>query len=66
MSTTVHKTLIHGPEVLEKCILPIGQLSEDASGAINKEIKKYREGFERKTSRIENLDYTFKTLLVFF
>ena len=38
MPTTVHKILIHGPEV-EKCILPIGQLSEEASEARNKDIK---------------------------
>ena len=60
MPTTVHKILIHGPEVIEKCILPIGQLSEEASEARNKDIKKYREGFARKTSRIENLDDIFK------
>ena len=48
MPTTVHKILIHGPEVIEKCIFPIGQLSEEASEAKNKDIKKYREGFARK------------------
>lgn len=30
MSTTVHKVLIHGPNIIEASIMPIGQLSEEA------------------------------------
>ena len=43
MSTTVQEILIHGPEVIEKPF-----------EARNKDIKKYRERFARKISRIEN------------
>ena len=38
MPTTVHKILIHLPEVIQKCILPLGQLSEETSEASNKDI----------------------------
>ena len=62
MSTTVHEILIHGPEVVENCIHTIGQLSKEAFEARNKDIKKYREGFARKTSRMEKLDEIFKML----
>ena len=30
MPTSVHKILIHGPEIVAHALLPIGQLSEDA------------------------------------
>ena len=38
MPTTVHKILIHEPDVVENFILLTGQLSEKASEATNKDI----------------------------
>lgn len=52
MSPTVHKILMHGAQVMEDAILPIGQLSEEAAEARNKHYRKYRVDFARKFSRI--------------
>lgn len=51
MSPTLHKFLIHGPEIIAHALLPIGQLSEEAQEARNKDFKNYRERFSRKCSR---------------
>lgn len=51
MPTTVHKYLIHGNEIISKALLPIGQLSEEAQEARNKDFKNYREHHSRKNSR---------------
>lgn len=51
MPTTLHKFLIHGPDVIASALLPIGQLSEEAQEARNKDFKCYREHFSRKCSR---------------
>ena len=45
MSPTIHKVLIHGPTIIDKAILPIGQLGEEAQEANNKMFKWYRGGF---------------------
>lgn len=63
MPTTVHKILIHSPQVISSAILPIGQLSEEAQEARNKDIKKYREGFSRKFSRRQTMEDVFNLLL---
>lgn len=52
MPATVHKILIHGADVMNNMILPIGQLSEDAQEARHKEYRFFREHNTRKTSRI--------------
>ena len=64
MPTTVHKVLIHGPEIIQWAPLPIGQMSEDAQEARNKDIKKYRENFARKNSRTATMQDVFNRLLV--
>lgn len=64
MPTTVHKILTHGPEVIKSAILPIGQLSEEAQEARNKDIRKYREGHSRKFSREQTMCDIFNHLLV--
>lgn len=64
MPTTVHKLLIHGPLIISHALLPIGQLSEDAQEARNKDIKRYREDFARKSSRIKTMEDVFHRLLV--
>lgn len=36
MTPTMHKILLHGADIIENAILPIGQLSEEAAEARNK------------------------------
>jgi hypothetical protein len=57
MPPSVHKILIHRPYIVASFFLPIGQLSEEAQESRNKNIKKYREHFTRKSSRIETEIY---------
>lgn len=64
MPTTVHKVLIHASQIIEYAPLPIGQLSEDAQEARNKDIKKYRESFSRKFSREKTMLDVFHWLLI--
>jgi hypothetical protein len=51
MPPSVHKVLIHGSEVIKTAALPIGQLSEEAQEAKNKDFKFVREHHTRKISR---------------
>lgn len=51
MPVTVHKILIHGSAVISAAILPIGQLSEEAQEARNKDFKAFREYHTRKCNR---------------
>lgn len=52
MSSTVHKLLIHGADIIaSNNIVPIGSLSEEASEARNKDFRKFREHHSRKKSR---------------
>lgn len=61
---TVHKVLIHGSEVIEHGLVSIGELSEEAAEARNKDIKKFRLNHTRKTSRIAtNTDLLNRLLL---
>lgn len=64
MPITVHKILIHGPQIIESALLPIGQLSEDAQEARNKDIKKYRKAFSRKCFRTKTMEDVFNWLTV--
>ena len=52
MSPTLHKILMHGATVISHSILPIGQLSEEASEARNKHFRRYRQNFSRKFDRV--------------
>lgn len=63
MSPTVHKVLLHGAAVIRSLIVPIGQLSEEALEAGNKEFKKIREFHSRKTSRKDNCEDIMHHLL---
>lgn len=64
MTPTLHKILIHGPQVIEKALLPIGQLSEEAAEARNKYIRQYRQNFARKFTRTEcNVDILNRLLI---
>lgn len=64
MSTTTHKILIHGHEIISSCLLPIGQLSEEALEARNKDFKYFREHYSRKTSRTNTLHDIFNRMLI--
>lgn len=64
MSPTLHKFFIHGPEIIKYALLPIGQLTEEAQEARNKDFKFYREHFSRKCSREKcNLDVLNRMLI---
>jgi hypothetical protein len=41
MPASVHKILLHGADVIKHCLLPIGELSEEASEARNKQYKSF-------------------------
>lgn len=53
MPVSVHKILFHGKDIITSCVLPIGQLSEEAQEARNKDNRKFRELFTQKTSRVD-------------
>lgn len=64
MTPTLHKILIHGATVIEKALLPIGLLSEEAAEARNKHFRQYRQNFTRKFSREAcNMDVLNRLLL---
>lgn len=64
MPTSIHVVLVHGPLIVERAPLPIGQLSEEAQESRNKDIKRYREHFTRKCSRESTMTDIFHWLLV--
>lgn len=49
--TSLHRILVHGPEIIDSFALPIGQLSEQALEASHKHFKKFRRDHSRKFSR---------------
>ena len=59
-SQSLHKILIHGPEIIENLVLPIGLFSEEAR---NKEFKCYREHHSHKVSRTKTNKDVMKRLL---
>lgn len=54
MPASIHKLLMHSKDIIQACILPLGQLSEEAQEASNKEYRRFREHFSRKSSRINS------------
>ncbi|XP_050530607.1 uncharacterized protein LOC126899604 [Daktulosphaira vitifoliae] len=64
MPSSVHKILIHGADVINAALLPIGQLSEEAAEANNKEYKKFREHHTRKNTRYNTNEDLIHMLLV--
>lgn len=64
MSASVHKVLVHGSDIIEHADLPIGELSEEAQEARNKDCKYYKEHNTRKSSRLlTNLDLLHMLLI---
>lgn len=64
MPTTVHKILMHGQQVIKNALLPIGQLSEEAQEAMNKDFKNFRQGYSRKMSRVKTNEDILHWLLL--
>lgn len=50
MPTSCHMILLHGSQIVESFFVPIGQLSEEAQEAKNKDFKRVRENNTRKSS----------------
>ncbi|XP_044572242.1 uncharacterized protein LOC123257406 [Drosophila ananassae] len=64
LPSSVHKILIHAPDVIKYALVSIGELSEEAAESRNKDVKKYRLNHTRKTSRIAtNRDLINRLLL---
>jgi len=59
MSPTVHKILVHGADIINLCIVPVGCLCENASEARNKHYKMDRRSHARKNSRLSNMADAF-------
>lgn len=64
MPTTVHKILLHGKDVIQNSLLPIGQMSEEAQEACNKFLRKFREDFTRKCSRKKTMEDLFVRMML--
>lgn len=64
MSSSVHKLLIHKEAIITNFIIPIGNLSEEASEARNKEFRLYRKDHTRKINRTATNEDLFNHLLV--
>lgn len=59
MSPTVHKILVHGYQIINQFIVPVGVLGENASEARNKLYKSDRKSHARKCSRLANITDVF-------
>ena len=64
MPPTLHKFLIHEADIISSALLPIGQLTEEAQEACNKDFKRYREHNSRKCSRVKSNQDIFHLLLL--
>lgn len=64
MPQSIHKILIHGADIIDNFILPIGQLAEDAQESRNKDYKFYREHNTRKNSRENTNEDLIKRMLI--
>lgn len=64
MPWSVHRVLMHGAATIKHNILPIGQLTEEASEARNKDFRRYREHHSRKINRVATNQDVLHALLV--
>lgn len=64
MPVTIHKMLVHGESIIRSSFLPIGNLSEEAQEARNKDYRNYRLRYARKCSRTSTNEDILKRLLV--
>lgn len=64
MPASVHKILVHGKSIIKSFLIPIGDLSEEAQKARNKDFKHFREFNTRKHNRfVTNEDIINKLLI---
>ena len=52
IATSVHKILIHAPEIIQRALVSIGELSEEAAKARNKDVRKYRLNHATRILRV--------------
>lgn len=64
MPVTVHKILIHGADVIDHAIVPIGQMSEEVQESRHKEVRRFREFYTRKISRVKTNEDLLHSLLI--
>lgn len=64
MSPTLHKILVHGKEIIENNLLPLGELSEEAQECKNKDYKIFRLSNTRKNSRLNQNEDLINILLL--
>lgn len=64
MPVTVHKILVHSVDIIQTALLPIGQLSEEAQEARNKDCRRFREDNTRKRPRIATNTDLINMLLI--
>lgn len=64
MPPTLHKFFIHGADIISSALLPIGQLTEEAQEARNKDFKNYREQYSRKCNREKSNEDIFNLFLL--
>lgn len=64
MPPTVHKILVHSTDIIKHYMLPIGQLSEEAQEARNKDCRRFREHHTRKNSRVNSNNDLLSMLLI--
>ena len=56
--------MVHGPYIAEKLELPIGQYSEEAQEAQNKELRNARLNHSSKVSRLATMTNQFHYMLI--
>lgn len=64
MTPTVHKVLCHGEIIIERNILPLGELTEEAQEARNRDFKHVQLFSSRKCSRTSQNEDIFNSLLL--
>lgn len=64
LPASVHKVLLHGSDVIKYGLVSIGELSEEAAEANNKNLKAFRRDHTRKMSRkVTNIDLMNRLML---
>lgn len=63
MPSSLHKILMHGADIINSAVLPIGMLSEEAIESRNKDFRNYRQFHTRKMSREQTMRDLLNTLL---
>ena len=64
LTPTVHKVLCHGQIIIESNILPLGELTEEAQEARNRDFKHVQLFSSRKCSRQSQNEDIFNSLLL--